>query len=161
MGQKIDKLTKQPNSFSHTLLQNKKLENSNLYVSRIIFTFINLVLLDFPHLSPTPLPTYSGHAHDTICHMRSHTAANLRCNTHVACTPHLIKVDSSLGPFEVPEILEDLTSYVLLHVKSEGLFRIGGSNERVRVLQERLLKECRHGNRKRPVDSYWQHPIAK
>ncbi|XP_022706323.1 uncharacterized protein LOC111270384 isoform X4 [Varroa jacobsoni] len=70
-------------------------------------------------------------------------------------------VDSSLGPFEVPEILEDLTSYVLLHVKSEGLFRIGGSNERVRVLQERLLKECRHGNRKRPVDSYWQHPIAK
>lgn len=48
MGQKIDKLTKQPNSFSHTLLQNKKLENSNLYVSRIIFTFINLVLLDFP-----------------------------------------------------------------------------------------------------------------
>ncbi|XP_022706322.1 uncharacterized protein LOC111270384 isoform X3 [Varroa jacobsoni] len=143
MGQKIDKLTKQPNSFSHTLLQNKKLENSNF------------------HLSPTPLPTYSGHAHDTICHMRSHTAANLRCNTHVACTPHLIKVDSSLGPFEVPEILEDLTSYVLLHVKSEGLFRIGGSNERVRVLQERLLKECRHGNRKRPVDSYWQHPIAK
>lgn len=29
---------------------------------------------------------------------------------------------------------------MLLHVKSEGLFRIGGSNERVRVLQERLLK---------------------
>lgn len=51
-----------------------------------------------------------------------------------------MQIRSSLGPFEIPEILEDLTAYVLAHVKSEGLFRIGGSSERVRVLQERLLR---------------------
>lgn len=59
----------------------------------------------------------------------------------MCCKIHIrLQISSSLGPFEIPEILEALTSYVLLHVKSEGLFRIGGSNERVRVLQDRLLK---------------------
>ncbi|XP_028968569.1 uncharacterized protein LOC114828468 [Galendromus occidentalis] len=50
-------------------------------------------------------------------------------------------VSSSLVPLRhVPDVLEDLTSFILLHVETEGLFRIGGSTERIRVLQERLSK---------------------
>lgn len=45
-----------------------------------------------------------------------------------------------MPPHQVPDLLEDLTSFILLHVETEGLFRIGGSTERIRVLQERLAK---------------------
>lgn len=37
-------------------------------------------------------------------------------------------------------MLEDLTSFILHHAETEGLFRIGGSTERIRVLQERLAR---------------------
>lgn len=47
---------------------------------------------------------------------------------------------SLVPPHQVPDMLEDLTSFILLHVDREGLFRIGGSTERIRVLQERLAK---------------------